>query len=112
MNPLKISILTLVISFLISSCGYTETDSSEEVKEDPAKFRKVRLNECVKRIIYNRHSDIGEYDSISTHYFHEFEEYIEKEAIILQKELESIKKLLSMKDLEDPAPYYKKMDSL
>lgn len=112
MKLLKISILPLVISFLISSCGYTDTDSSEKHKEDPVKFRKVSLNECIKRIIYNRHSDVEKYDSISTLYYHEFEEYIEEEAIALQKEIEKIKKTLSIKDLDDPAPYYQKMDSL
>jgi hypothetical protein len=112
MKLLKISALPLFISFLISSCGYTDTNSEEKHKEDPVKFRKVSLNECTKRIIYNRHSTIEKYDSISTLYYHEFEEYIEPEAIALQKELDKIKKLLSSKELLDASPYYQKMDSL
>jgi hypothetical protein len=112
MKPLKISILTLFIPSIISSCGYTDTNSEEKHQEDPVKYRKVSLTECTKRIIYNHHSTIEKYDSISTLYFHELEEYIEPEAIALEKELESLKKILSAKDLADSSPNHHKMDSL
>lgn len=112
MKPLKISILTLYIPFLISSCGYTDTNSEEKHIEDPVKYRKVNLAECTKRIIYNHHSTIEKYDSISTLYFHVLDEYIEPEAIALEKELSTLKKIISAKDLDNPSPYHQKMDSL
>lgn len=113
MKILNASLLTLIISILAASCGFSDTSEKKNPKEDPGKFKKVNLNDCIKRIVYIEHkTDVEKYDSVSTHYFHEFEEYIEPEAIRLNKELEGIKTLLSMKDLADPSPYYRKMDSL
>jgi hypothetical protein len=110
MKILNISILALV---LFSSCGFSDTSEKKEPKKDPVKYEKVSLNECIKRIIYMEHkTEVEKYDSISILYYHEFEEYIEPEAIELDREIDSIKKFLSYKELLDASPYYYKMDSL
>jgi len=110
MKILNISTLT---SIVIASCGFSDTSDKREPKKDPVKYEKIALNDCIKRIIYIEHkTDVANYDSISTYYFHEFEEYIEPEAIQINKEFERIKKLVSMKDLDDNSFYYHQMDSL
>lgn len=113
MKILNVSILALVISVILSSCGHTGTENKTHPKEDPVQYQKIALNDCIKRIIYIEHkTDVDKYDSISCHYFHELEEYIEPEAIAMNKELDSLKKVLSYKEMEDASSYYRKMDSL
>lgn len=113
MNILKVSILALVISVILSACGHTGTENKTRPKEDPVKFQKIAINDCIKRIVYIEHkTDVDKYDSISCLYFHELEEYIEPEAIAMSKELDSLKKLLSEKELLDASLYYKQIDSL
>lgn len=114
MNVLKISILIFFSSLIFFSCqsgGEKVNPSGKNSKEK--NLKAVSVNECIKRIIYfELQTNMEKYDSLSTHYFHELKDYIEPEAIYLSKKIDSLKKIIHTKELDNAAPYYLEIDSL
>lgn len=114
MNVLKISILIFLPSLIFFSCQSGE-DKQTSSKNDTKKenLQAVSVNECIKRIIYfELQTDMEKYDSLATHYFHELKDYIEPEAIYLSKKIDSLKKIIHTKELDNANPYYLEIDSL
>lgn len=96
MNLSAYKVLTILFSIILISCGRSKTGENTELKKDPVKFRKIEPGECIKHIIYKRNgSDMNQYDSLQTLYFHELLEYTEEDAIAMNKELDSIKRLMN-----------------
>lgn len=114
MNMLKISILIFSSALFIFSCNTGEDKNNSASKKSKAEnLKEVSVDECIKRIIYfELQTDMEKYDSLSTHYFHELKDYIEPEAIYLSKKIDSLKKIIHSKELDNAAPYYIEIDSL
>ena len=103
-----------LLVFLISS---SETkSSSNRLKKNPDALKKIGLGECIKSIVAIKHqTDAHKYDSLSTHFFHELEEYVEPEALILSREIDSLKKTIPVDYASEKADYnkvFERIDSL
>lgn len=114
MNSLKINILVIAFGLILFSCNSSNEKSAHSKKsKNQTQLVNVPANECVKRIIYfELQCDMEKYDSLSTHYFHELKDYIEPEAILLAKKIDSLKKFIHSKELDNAAPFYIEIDSL
>jgi hypothetical protein len=73
----------------------------------------ISINDCIKRILYiESQIDVEDYDSISLHYFHNLEEYVEPEAIALSKQIDSLFILKHSDSISDMSAIGMKIDSL
>ncbi len=117
MKLLTIRYLYFSLLVFLISCGSSETKSGENrLKKDPASLKKIGLGDCIKSIVaIKNQTDAHKYDSLSTHFFHELEEYVEPEALILSREIDSLKKIIPVDYASEKADYtkvFERIDSL
>ena len=114
MKILNIRHLYFTVVVFVISCGSSETRSGEaRLKKDPTNLKKISLGSCIKSIVaIKNQTDAHKYDSLSTHYFHELKDYVEPEAILLSKKIDSLNKMKDSLKSDNVEKIYRQLDSL